>query len=106
MLTNVDPVIFIDAGHFGNGGFAETFKIIVPDSGDGFVVIIPEFAFLFGTVSGDGGIAGVDGVGFAEFVEEIGEADFVENIVLFDIFFKIFLVFNHGVFKGDTIRTN
>ena len=105
-FSNVNPVFFAKARHFGYGGFARGFEIIVPYGGNGFVVIIPEFAFFLGTVGGNGRMTGVDRVGFAVFVKKVREADFEEDVVIFDILPEIVFVFDNGVFKSDTIRTN
>ena len=105
-FADIDPVIFAEARHLGSGGFAGAFEVIVPNGGDGEVVEVPEFVFVFGAVGGFGGVARIDGVSFAVFVEKIREADFDEDVVFFDVFFKVVFVFDDGVFKGDTIGTN
>ena len=48
----------------------------------------------------------MDGPGFTKFVEEVGEADFDEDVVCFDVSLEVVLMFDDGVFKGDTVRTN
>ena len=106
MLADVDPVVFANARHLRKGGFAGSFKVVIPNAGNGEIVIIPEFAFFFGTVAAKGGVAGVDRIGLAIFVKEVGEADFVEDVVFFEIFFKIFFVLDNSVFEGDTIWAN
>ena len=102
-FADIDPVGFAEFGHGGEGGFAVVFEVIVPDGGDGEVVVIPEFAFVFGAVGTKGGMTGADGVGFAIFVEEVGKADFKENVVIFDILFEFFFVLNDGVVEGDAV---
>ena len=102
-FADFDPVIFGEAAHLGEGAFAEVFEVIVPDGGDGKVVVIPELALIFGAVGGDGGVARVDGAGFAEFIEEVGEADFDKDVVLSDVILKFVLVLDDGVFEGDAI---
>lgn len=81
LFANVDPVRFAQFGDTRKGGFAGGGEVIIPNSSDGEVVVIPEFAFIFGAIGGDGGVARIDRVGFAVFVEEIGEADFVEDVI-------------------------
>ena len=103
MFADVDPVFFVNFGHFGEGGFAEIFEIVAPNGGDGSIIIVPEFAFVAGAIGGDGGVARVDGLGFAIFVEEVGEANFEEDVVFFDVFLESVFVFDDGVFKGDAI---
>ena len=83
LLAHFDPVGLAEFGHLGEGGFAVVFEIIVPDCGDGEVVIIPEFAFVFGAVGAESGVTGANRVGFAVFVEEVRETDFEENVVVF-----------------------
>ena len=53
-FTEVDPVGFIDIGHFGDARFAATLEKVVPDAGDGFVIIVPELTFVFGAISAKG----------------------------------------------------
>lgn len=106
MLADVDPVVFANARHLRKGGFAGSFKVVIPDAGNGEIVIIPEFAFFFGTVAAKGGVAGVDRIGFAVFIKKIGKANFVKNVVFFEVFFEIFFVLDDGVFEGDTIWAN
>ena len=76
LLAELNPIIFVDLVELGEGGFAESFEIIVPDGSDGEFVVIPEFAGFLGAVGGFGGVARVDGFGFAVFVEEVGEPNF------------------------------
>ena len=105
-FADFDPVILTELGHFGEGGFAEVFEVIAPDARDGGIVVVPEFAFVSGAVGGDGGVAGMDGVGFAVFVEEVGETDFDEDVVFGDVVLEIFFVLNDGVFEGDAVGTD
>ena len=56
-FTDLNPVIFVETTHFGGGTFAGTLEVIIPDAGNGEVVIIPETVFVFGTVGGNGGVA-------------------------------------------------
>ncbi len=106
MFAEVDPIFFAAGGHFGDSGFAGCFVIVVPDVGNGVVVIVPEFALVSSTVGGDGGVTGADGIGLAEFVEKIGEANFEKDIVFGEVFLKVFFVFDDSVFKSDTIRAD
>ena len=76
MLAEFNPIVFVKFRHAGNGGFAEVFEVAIPDGGDNMIIIIPEFALVFGAVGGDGGVARVDGPRFAVFVEEVRETDF------------------------------
>ncbi len=102
-LAEINPVFLVELGHLREGGFAGLFKVVVPNSGNSEIVIIPEFAFVAGTVRSNGGILGIDGVGFTVFVEEVGEADFEEDVIIFEILLELFFVFDDGVFEGDTI---
>ena len=46
-------------------------EIIVPDSSNGEVVVIPEFTFVLSAIRSNSGVFGVDWVGFTVFVEEV-----------------------------------
>ena len=67
----------------GESGFAGSFEIIVPNGGNGEVVILPELTLVSSAVAGEGGVTRTDGVGLTVFVEEVGEADLEENVVVF-----------------------
>ncbi len=105
-FAEVDPVGFVDIGHFGDAGFATALEKVVPDAGDGFVIIVPEFAFVFGAISAQSRIAGVDGGGFAVFVEKVREANFEQNVVFGEIFLEFLFVLDDSVFESNTIRAD
>ncbi len=105
-FTEIDPIGFVDIGHFGDAGFATTLEKVVPDAGDGFVIIIPELAFVFGAISAKGRVAGVNRGGLAVFVEEVREANLEQDVVFGEIFLELLFVFDDGVFESDTIRAD
>lgn len=104
LVAKVGPVFLTHFGYFGKGGFAGNCEIVIPDAINGEIVIIPEFAFVLGTIGGDGGVARVLRAGFAVLIKEVGKADFDKDVVLFDVFLEFVLMLNDGVFEGDTIR--
>ena len=106
LVTDLDPVVLLEVFHFTESGFAEIFEIIIPNTGDSEVVIIPEFAFLLGAVGGDGRVAGMNRVRFTIFIKKIRETDFDEDVVLFDILMEFVFVLDDGVFKGDAVRAD
>ena len=87
----------------GEGGLAGILEIVVPDGGDGEVVVVPEFAFILSAIGGDGGIFGVDGVSLAVFVEEVGETDFEEDVVILEVLLEFLFMLDDGVLEGDTV---
>ena len=106
MFTDINPVVFAEFAHRASGRFAGLFEVVVPNGGNGFVVIIPEFTFLFGAVSALSRVARVDGVGFAVFVKKIRKTNFEKDVIFFDVFLESFFVFDDGVFECDTVWTN
>ena len=59
-LADANPVIFAEFSHIGEGGFAGSLEIIIPDGGEGEIVIIPEFTFVFGAIGGESGVTGAN----------------------------------------------
>ena len=105
-FAEVNPVAFADRIKLRKGGLAEGFEIIIPDCSDSGAIIIPESAFVFGAVGGDGGIVRVDWARFAVAIKEIRQADFYQNVILLNIFFKAFFVFKDGILKSHAVRTH
>ena len=70
-FAEIDPVFFVEFGHFGEGRFARLLEIIVPNGGNSEIVIIPEFALVACAIRGDGGIFRIDRVSLAIFIEEV-----------------------------------
>ena len=105
-MADVGPVIWFEVFHFREGRFAEVFEIIVPNATNSKIIIVPEFAFVFGTIGGHSRIARMDRVRLAVFIEKVGETYFDENVVFFDVFLEFVFVFDNGVFEGDAVRAN
>ena len=103
LVADVGPVILVESLHLRKGGFAKILEIIIPNATDGEVIIIPKLAFVFGAVGGDGGIAGVNWVGFSILIEEVGKTNFDEDVVFLDVFLKLIFVFDDSIFEGDTV---
>ena len=105
-LPDDEPVV---GGHvfdgFGGLAIADVLGVVVvPEGGEGGMVVIPEAVFTGGTVNGLGGSAGVfDAIAL---IKHIGEADLEENVMLVKISEEFVPVVHHGTREDVAIGTH